>query len=132
MPFFKLTKDGNPITLNQHDIDQVLLAKGAIRAGIDVLMDHLQVTAADIDEIVIAGAFGSFLLPEQAMRIGLLPQIGLNKIRAVGNAAGAGARFMLATVKQREKAEALARKIEYLELTTYPDFPLFFARGIQA
>ncbi len=120
------------VTLSQYDIDQVLLAKGAIRAGIEVLMDHLQVLPAEIDEVVIAGAFGSYMLPEQAIRIGMLPEISLEKIHAVGNAAGAGARRMLVSRAARRQAEALARRIEYLELSLYPDFELFYARGIQA
>lgn len=120
------------ITLSQQDVDQVLLAKGAIRAGIDVLLDHLSVQADDIDEIVIAGAFGTFMLPWQAMRIGLLPQVPLERIKTVGNAAGDGAKMMLASTTARGEAESLARRIEYLELTLYPDFSMFFARGIQA
>ena len=134
-PAFLLAQAANgcpAITLSQQDIDQVLLAKGAIRAGIDVLMDQLGVRPEDIDEIVIAGAFGTFMLPRQAMRIGMLPQVPLERVHAVGNAAGDGARMMLASTEARHQAESLARQIEYLELTLYPDFPLFFARGIQA
>jgi len=131
-PFIHLSSGKNSVTLSQTDVDQILLAKGAIRAGIDVLMDHMNVSAREIDEVVIAGAFGTFMLPEHAMRIGMLPQIPLEKIHAVGNAAGAGARMMLASKTSREKAEALAKKIRYLELTVYPEFPLFYAKGIQA
>lgn len=131
-PIIKLSNEKNPINLSQTDVDQILLAKGAIRAGIDVLMDHLNVSPEEIDEVVIAGAFGTFMLPEQAMRIGMLPQIPLEKIHTVGNAAGAGARMMLISKTSREKAEALAKRIRYLELTVYPEFPLFYARGIQA
>ena len=128
-PFFTLT---GSITLSQNDIDQILLAKGAIRAGIDVLMDHLKVSPVEIEEVVIAGAFGSYMHPENAMRIGMLPQIPLSRVRAVGNAAGTGARMMLISKSARHKAEVLANRIEYLELTVYPDFPMFYARGIQA
>lgn len=130
--FFGLTDGPKPITISQEDVDQILLAKGAIRAGIDVLMDHLSVEAVDIEEVVIAGAFGTFMLPEQAMRIGMLPNIPPARVRAVGNAAGMGACLMLASRSARQRAEALAQQIEYLELTVYPDFPLFYARGIQA
>ncbi len=131
-PFIQLASGKNSVSLSQTDVDQILLAKGAIRAGIDVLMDHLNISAQEIDEVVIAGAFGTFMLPEQAMRIGMLPQIRLEKIHAVGNAAGAGARMMLASMASRDKAEGLAKSIRYLELTVYPEFPLFYARGIQA
>lgn len=131
-PFVILAEGEKLISLSQGDVDQILLAKGAIRAGIDVLMDHLEVKASEIDEVVIAGAFGTFMLPEQAMRIGMLPEIHLERVQAVGNAAGAGARMMLASMSARKKAEALAGKIEYLELTVYPEFPMFYALGIQS
>ena len=132
VPYFTLAVGEKEITLSQHDVDQILLAKGAIRAGIDVLMDALNVTTEEIEEVVIAGAFGSYMLPEQAVRLGLLPDIPLERVRAVGNAAGSGARMMLASQQARVQSEALAQRIEYLELTVYPDFPMFYARGISA
>jgi len=125
------SSDQREISLDQKDIDQVLLAKGAIRAGIEILMDHLKINAAQLDEITIAGAFGSFMNAEQAMRIGLLPEIDLEKVHAVGNAAGVGARMLLLSRQVRSRALDLARKIEYLELTITPDFNLFFANGIR-
>ena len=134
-PFVTLAADADaqrPITLSQGDIDQILLAKGAIRAGIDVLMDALGVQPEEIDEIVIAGAFGSYMLPEQAIRIGMLPEVSLERIRAVGNAAGLGAQMMLVSRSARRQAEALAERIRYLELTLYPDFEGFYANGIRA
>jgi len=141
-PGVRLTADGKPeillstskkpITLSQNDIDQILLAKGAIRAGIDILLDHLEVDASDIEEIVIAGAFGSYMLPEHAMGIGMLPTLPLDRVKTVGNAAGTGARMMLVSTLSRTRAEELAHQLEYLELTVYPDFAMFYARGIQA
>ena len=117
--------------MDQKDIDQILLAKGAIRAGIDILMDHLKVKIPRIEEIVIAGAFGSYMNPEQAVCISMLPDVPIQRIHAVGNAAGVGARMLLASRKMRLKALELGQKIEYLELTIYPDFNLFFANGIR-
>ena len=131
-PFFVLAQSKERITISQNDIDQILLAKGAIRAGIDILMDSLNISPQDIEEVLIAGAFGSYLRPEHAMHIGMLPKIPMNKVRAVGNAAGSGARMLLISKAGRQKADRLAQRIEYLELTVYPEFPLFFARGIQA
>jgi uncharacterized 2Fe-2S/4Fe-4S cluster protein (DUF4445 family) len=128
-PYFSLA---GSITLSQIDIDQILLAKGAIRAGIDVLMNYLKVVPNEIEEVLIAGAFGSYMQPDNAIRIGMLPEIPLSRIRAVGNAAGTGARMMLVSKTARKKANALAKRIEYLELTVYPEFPMFYARGIQA
>jgi uncharacterized 2Fe-2S/4Fe-4S cluster protein (DUF4445 family) len=131
-PVYCLAESNKQITLSQNDIDQILLAKGAIRAGIEILMDYLEVKPGEIDEVLIAGAFGSYMNPENAMHIGMLPEIPFNRVRAVGNAAGSGARKMLISKSIREKAEKLAKRLEYLELTTYPDFSMFFARGIQA
>jgi uncharacterized 2Fe-2S/4Fe-4S cluster protein (DUF4445 family) len=131
-PAFCLTESNIQISLPQNDIDQILLAKGAIRAGIEILMDYLEVKPGEIKEALIAGAFGSYMNPEHAMRIGMLPEIPLNRVRAVGNAAGTGARIMLISKSMRDKAESLAKRLEYLELTTYADFSMFFARGIQA
>lgn len=128
-PVFLLS---DSITISQNDIDQILLAKGAIRAGIDVLMDYLKVVPSEIEEILIAGAFGSYMHPEKAMHIGMLPEIPISRISAVGNAAGTGARTMLISKSARLRAAALAKRIEYLELSVYPEFPLFYARGIQA
>jgi uncharacterized 2Fe-2S/4Fe-4S cluster protein (DUF4445 family) len=134
MPAFVLARgerDQRDITITQKDIDQVLLAKGAIRAGMEILMAHSQITARDIDEINLAGAFGTYLDPHNAVRIGLLPQIPLKRIRAIGNAAGAGARMMLASVDARSKSASLAEQVDYLELTVYPDFSKFFVAGIR-
>jgi uncharacterized 2Fe-2S/4Fe-4S cluster protein (DUF4445 family) len=131
-PEFILVPGKKPITISQNDVDQILLAKGAIRAGIDILMDYLRINPADIEEIIIAGAFGSYLLPEHAMGIGMLPSVPLERIKAVGNAAGTGARMMVASIKARDKAVSLARKIEYLELTVYEGFDMFYAQGIRA
>ncbi len=119
------------ITLSQKDIDQILLAKGAIRSGIAILMDHLNVEPQEIDEVLIAGAFGTYLNPYHAIQIGMLPSVDLTRINAVGNAAGAGARLMLLSDEMRQKAEELSTRIEHLELNTYPDFEMFFANGIR-
>ncbi|HOG46691.1 MAG TPA: ASKHA domain-containing protein [Anaerolineae bacterium] len=132
MPAFTLAPGGEgrrAVCITQHDIDQVLLAKGAIRAGIDILMDHLGVEPARIEEVVIAGAFGSYLDPRHAMGIGLLPSVPLERVWAAGNAASAGARMMLASSACRREAEALAGRIEYLEVTVVPGFNRYFSQG---
>jgi len=131
-PKILLSTSKKPITISQNDIDQILLAKGVIRAGIDILLDHLKVDTSEIEEIVIAGAFGSYMLPQHAMGIGMLPTIPLDRVKTIGNAAGTGARMMLVSTLSRERAEELADQIEYLELTIYPDFAMFYAQGIQA
>ena len=131
-PVFVLSGGETPVTLSQQDIDQILLAKGAIRAGIDILMDYLKISPDDLQEVAIAGAFGSYMLPEHAMGIGMLPSIPLDRVRILGNAAGAGARMLLVNTDARLEAQAFAEKLEYLELTVYPEFSIFFANGIRA
>lgn len=133
-PVFLLAAGGNgrrDVTISQEDIDQVLLAKGAIRAGIDILMDHLGVTPREIEEIVIAGAFGTYMDPFRAVRIGLLPNVPLTRVHAIGNGAGAGARMMLVSTDARQCAIRLAERIEYLELAAYPGFNKYFAYGVR-
>jgi uncharacterized 2Fe-2S/4Fe-4S cluster protein (DUF4445 family) len=134
LPTFLLSKGVNGyrgVTISQHDIDQVLLAKGAIRAGIEILLSQAGIDPADIEEIVIAGAFGTYLDPRNAVRIGLLPAVRVKQIHAVGNAAGAGARLLLSSLEYRRRAEALAKRIEYVELTIMPSFNKFFAKGVR-
>ena len=133
-PAFLLSKGENgyrDVTLSQHDVDQVLLAKGAIRAGIEILLHIADIDPAEIEEIVIAGAFGTYLDPLNAVRIGLLPTIPVERIRAVGNAAGAGARLLLSSLDFRHRAQGLAKRIEYVELTIVPGFNKFFAKGVR-
>jgi uncharacterized 2Fe-2S/4Fe-4S cluster protein (DUF4445 family) len=124
--------DQREIGISQKDIDQILLAKGAIRAGIDILLDYLKLKPEQIEDVVIAGAFGSYMNPEHAILIGMLPSLESNRIHAVGNAAGMGACMQLVSTRMRAKALVLAQKIEYLELTIYPNFSMFFAQGIRS
>ena len=119
------------ITITQLDVRSIQLAKGAIRSGIDVLLDAMQVAVEEIDSVVLAGAFGTFIDPLAAVQTGLLPPVPLDRIEQVGNGAGAGARAMLLSTAQREMAERLASQVRYLELTTYPGYSDFFMRALQ-
>ncbi len=121
---------GRDIVVTQGDVSQVQLAKGAIRAGIQVLLDEAGLSAAQLSEVVIAGAFGSCLDPASAVGIGLFPPLPLARFRAVGNAAGAGARLALLSLTQRALAAAIARRVRYVELTVHPRFVDEFARGM--
>ncbi|NLH00010.1 MAG: DUF4445 domain-containing protein [Chloroflexi bacterium] len=118
------------ITISEHDISEILLAKAAIRTGIDALMREAGVAVDDLDGIVIAGAFGTHIDAAGAAGIGMLPAVSPEKIRQVGNAAGAGARMALVSAPQRERAVAVARKIRYLELMAHPGFASNFARAM--
>ncbi|NQT86974.1 DUF4445 domain-containing protein [bacterium] len=119
-----------PVLLTQRDIRQLQLAKGAIRAGIEVLKGELGVDDDDIAAVLLAGGFGNFIRRRNAVRIGLLPPIERHRIHFVGNAAVAGAKMVLACTDYRERAEAVSRDAEYLELGTRPDFQMHFAEAM--
>jgi uncharacterized 2Fe-2S/4Fe-4S cluster protein (DUF4445 family) len=121
---------GNEITFDRKDISKIQLAKGAMRAGVNILLKRAGVSHSDIDELIIAGAFGTYLDVQSGLDIGMFPKVGRDKIRQVGNAAGAGARMALLSLEQRERARRIARRIEYVELTSEPDFQSEFARAL--
>ncbi|MBA7508559.1 Na(+)-translocating NADH-quinone reductase subunit F [subsurface metagenome] len=119
------------ISINQKDIVEIQLAKGAIRAGIEVLLEHADISFKDIDRIIIAGAFGSYIDPKNVINIGMFPNVQLRKIRQVGNAAGVGAKMILISKKQRANAEKVAKKIRYLELVVFSGFNNHFINSMQ-
>jgi len=121
---------GGEIVLTRQDISEIQFAKAAIRAGIEVLLEAGGVGAPALEEFIIAGAFGSYLDVQSALRIGLFPQIPLSRFRQVGNAAGIGARHMLISASQRRLGETLAKQVEYIELATHPHFQDKFAQSL--
>lgn len=118
------------IVITQKDINEIQLAKGAIRAGVDVLLDATGTTPEDVQTVVIAGAFGSFLNVPKALAMGLLPRLPNAHYRQVGNAAFEGAKWALLSQQAREQARQLAAHIRYLELSTHPQFNRRFALGM--
>jgi len=115
-----LLADG--VYLTQRDIRELQFAKGSIATGIKVLMDILGVTADDLDEVLLAGSFGSYLNPESAKIIGLVPPVDVDRIIAVGNSAGEGAKIALLSYRERQVAFELPARIEYIELSGRSDF----------
>ena len=115
------------IILTQKDIRETQLAKAAIRAGTKLLQKKIGLEDCDIEKILLAGAFGNYIRRESALRIGLLPAIAVEKIHFVGNAASSGAQMILLSSKCRERANKLARKIEYIEIAHEEDFESVFA-----
>lgn len=131
--------DGGPeITVSRGDVSQVQLAKGAIRSGINILLQNAAISESEIDEIVIAGAFGTYLSIQSAIDIGMFPRLERSRFKQAGNAAGTGARLALLSMTQRDRAVKLARDAEYIELTTQKNFSsiftksLFLQSGVQA
>lgn len=110
------------ITLTQQDIRQVQMAKAAVAAGIETLMDLAGVNAKDIQTLYIAGGFGSHLNPRSAAAIGLFPLSLAPKAKALGNAALEGASLLLVNERLREKADSLARAAEAVPLGGHPVF----------
>ena len=118
------------IYLTQEDIRQLQLAKGAICAGITLLAKQLGLQIEDIQKVLLAGAFGSFLNPENACRIGLLPEQLLEKIEVTGNAAGSGARLLACDRTLLPVTQELKERIEFLELANLESFPKTFAKAM--
>jgi uncharacterized 2Fe-2S/4Fe-4S cluster protein (DUF4445 family) len=121
---------GTEITFSRSDINEIQLAKGAIRAGVNILLQHAGVTEGDIDEVIIAGAFGTYLNVQSGIDIGMFPRVDRRRYKQVGNAAGAGARMALLSKAQREIAKELARRVEYVELTAEGGFASKFAKAL--
>lgn len=111
-----------PIVMTRADINEIILAKSAIRTGLDILLLVAGIDAEQIEEFVIAGAFGSYLSITNAIEIGMFPNIPLERFEQIGNAAGIGACNLLLSSSLREACEALIKRIHYVELTTFPDF----------
>jgi uncharacterized 2Fe-2S/4Fe-4S cluster protein (DUF4445 family) len=113
---------GREITVTRGDINEIQLAKGAIRAGLEVLLDEARIEAQDVDEIIIAGAFGTYIDVENAVKIGMFPDVPLYKFSQVGNAAGLGARLALISREQRKQIQHVIGDVDYIELTTSSSF----------
>jgi uncharacterized 2Fe-2S/4Fe-4S cluster protein (DUF4445 family) len=121
------TSTGREITVAQEDINEIQLAKAAIFAGCWILMKRKNVRTKDIDQVLIAGAFGNYINPESAKLMGLVPDVPTEKIKFVGNTALTGAKMALISREARKTAETLSKRIRYLELTVDPDFRSEFA-----
>jgi uncharacterized 2Fe-2S/4Fe-4S cluster protein (DUF4445 family) len=122
---------GMPVTLTQRDIRELQLAVGAIRAGITIMLKQAGIAVQDLERVLIAGGFGSFIRRANAQRIGLLPtDIEHHRINYVGNTSLAGAKWALLSTSARQHAEALARKTRHLELSLNTDFQMEFAEAM--
>lgn len=121
---------GKDIVITRKDVHEIQLAKSAIRTGINILLQTAGIGAEDVDRWIIAGAFGTFLDLSSAIRIGMFPDVPLERYHQVGNAAGAGAKMMLLSQKCRAAACRLAGEVSYIELTIYPGFTDSFIQAM--
>lgn len=124
------TAHGRDIVLTRSDIGEIQLAKAAIRAGIELLLAAANADAGALDEVVVAGAFGTYLNVTSAVAAGLLPRLPPERYRQIGNAAGLGARQLLISRQRRALADQIARRVRYVELTTHPDFADTFTQEL--
>ncbi|MCK4245261.1 MAG: DUF4445 domain-containing protein, partial [Candidatus Omnitrophica bacterium] len=102
----------------------------AIAAGIKILEKKMGITDQDLSEVFLAGAFGNFIRRNNAVRIGLIPNIPFEKIKFVGNAASLGAKLVLLCAALRNAVENISTKTECIELSLFSDFQNEFAESM--
>lgn len=119
---------GPRLVLTQNDVRAIQLAKAALYAGAQLLMDHLGVET--VDRVQLAGAFGSQIDPLHALILGLVPDASLERVTAVGNAAGTGALIALLSVDARREVERVVRTVEKIETAVEPRFQQHFVEAM--
>jgi uncharacterized 2Fe-2S/4Fe-4S cluster protein (DUF4445 family) len=110
------------VYLSQRDVRELQFAKAAIATGWRLLVEDLGISETEIQQVLLAGSFGSYLSPSSAVRIGLVPKLALPRIVAAGNVAGEGAKMALLSLQERHAAEAILGEVRYIELSDRPDF----------
>lgn len=120
---------GRAVTVSLKDIRAIQLAKGAVRAGAEILLRTYGVQKPD--RVILAGAFGTYIDKDHALAIGMLPDSEPGKVTSVGNAAGDGARFALLSRGKRGEAAWAASRVEFVELATDPDFQTEYVKAMQ-
>ena len=134
-PYFELVRPekgagGRPVRLTQRDVREVQLGKGAISAGTRIILREYGTSVDELGRVLLAGAFGNFIRRGSALRVGLLPDVPDEKVEFIGNAAGTGAKMVLAGKACRGAAEAIAKNTEHIELAGRPDFQMEFAEAM--
>ena len=119
------------ITLTQQDVRELQLAKGAIRAGIELLVKEANIKTTDIQEVLLSGVFGNYINREKAVMLGLLPQFPLEKIHFIGNGAMDGALRALINLEERRRADEISESVYHVELSGRPDFEETFLRCLE-
>ncbi len=110
------------VVLSQRDVRELQFAKAAISTGWALLLDELGLQPGDVQQVLLAGSFGSYLSPASAIRIGLVPRLPVMRIVSAGNVAGEGAKMALLSLRERAGAETLLEEVTYVELSDRPDF----------
>jgi uncharacterized 2Fe-2S/4Fe-4S cluster protein (DUF4445 family) len=110
------------IYLSQRDVRELQFAKASIATGWRILLEEAGLKAEDLQQVLLAGSFGSYLSPASAIRIGLVPTLPVLRVVSAGNVAGEGAKMALLSMRERAGAMALLDEVEYVELSDRPDF----------
>ena len=110
------------VFLSQRDVRELQFAKAAIATGWALLVEEFGVQESDIQQVLLAGSFGSYLSPHSAVKIGLVPKLPVMRIVSAGNVAGEGAKMVLLSVQERHGANALLDEVKYVELSDRSDF----------
>ena len=119
------------IVLTQNDIRQLQLAKGAIVSGIIMLQKVMEIADEELDELMLCGGFGNYISIQSAVDIKLLPNLPVQKITYVGNAAHLGAQMALLSEDERHRADDIAKEINHVALATHPDFQEIFVEALK-
>ena len=112
----------NSVFLTQRDVRELQFAKAAIATGWALLLEEFGVAEGDIQQVLLAGSFGSYLSPASAIKIGLVPKLPVMRIVSAGNVAGEGAKMVLLSAQERNGAASLLDEIDYVELSDRADF----------
>jgi len=134
--YFVLVREGegealSEIVFTQQDIREFQLAKGAIRAGQMVLQQQVGIEDDDLGEVVLAGAFGTYIDLKNARLVNLVPPIEMGRLRSVGNAAGVGAKLALLSTRQRSLAERIGAGTEHIRLSGLDEFQKAFTHAMR-
>lgn len=124
------SENNKAISITQQDIREVQLAKSAIMSGVKRLLAIMGITEQDLDHIILAGGFGNYINIKSAIKIGLLPDIDIEKYIQVGNTAGTGAVLALKSEKYITEMEELKNKMKYIELSTDSEFSMEYAMNM--
>lgn len=118
------------VVLLATDVRQLQLAKAAVRAGVDIVLDEAGVSPQDLEAVYLAGMFGTHLRKASLLALGILPEIDPLRVHFVGNAAGLGARLALVDAEVRARADALVAGARFVDLAARPDYEGRFAAAL--
>lgn len=124
-------EDGrDEVFLSQEDIREFQLGKGAVQTAIVMVLEEMGISLAEVDSLMVAGAFGNHLNGEDAITLGLLPDLDREKIFFIGNSSLEGARCVLLNQYERQRTERIAEESQFVELATRPEFQDRFAMSM--